>query len=185
MCHILSFSNGNFQCANLPTDAAGEQSISFKESLRELPLAVKKLALNYTFLLISLEESCETIILAGFGAFLPKIIESQFTVSSATAALILGELFNQLEIAFSVCLQCILHFIGFQGGLVVPCGCGGAFMGGFLIKHFKMTCEGILKCSVLLIGISFVFSFAFLIYCPNIGFAGVNKPYYDRYILNL
>lgn len=82
--------------AFLSAEPAAEKSISFKESLIELPLAVKKLSFNYTFLLISLEESCETIILAGFGAFLPKIIESQFTVSSATAALILGELLNQL-----------------------------------------------------------------------------------------
>jgi len=68
-----------------------QAALSMKEIMNEIPGAVKKLAMNYTFLLISLEESCETVLLAGLGAFLPKIIESQFAVSSSTSALIVGK----------------------------------------------------------------------------------------------
>ena len=68
-----------------------QEALSLKDILKEIPGAVKKLAQNYTFLLISLEESCETVLLAGLGAFLPKIIESQFVLSSSTSALIVGK----------------------------------------------------------------------------------------------
>ena len=89
-----------------------QEGLSIKEILNEIPGAVKKLAMNYTFLLISLEESCETVLLAGLGAFLPKIIESQFAVSSSTSALIVGKRLKNvhwIEIydsnSFSICFK--------------------------------------------------------------------------------
>ena len=48
-------------------------AISVGQSLRELPLAIKELATRWTFLFICLEQSCEAMLLAGFGAFLPKV----------------------------------------------------------------------------------------------------------------
>lgn len=142
-------------------DSDDQEALSLKDILKEIPGAVKKLAQNYTFLLISLEESCETVLLAGLGAFLPKIIESQFVLSSSTSALIVG-------------------------GLVVPCGCGGAFVGGYIIKYYQMDCRDILKLSVFLVGMSFCFCFTFLISCPNPEFAGVSTPYSEsNYDVNI
>ena len=68
-----------------------DEKMSVKESLRELPTAIKDLATRSTFLFVCLEQSCEAMMLAGFGAFVPKIIESQFSVSPATAAVIVGK----------------------------------------------------------------------------------------------
>lgn len=64
---------------------------------------------------------------------------------------------------------------------MVPCGCGGAFVGGYIIKYFQMECRNILKFSVFLVGMSFFFCFTFLISCPNPQFAGVSTPYSERY----
>jgi len=154
-----TLNGGNFVGNN--NNSNEQEGLSIKEILNEIPGAVKKLAMNYTFLLISLEESCETVLLAGLGAFLPKIIESQFAVSSSTSALIVG-------------------------GLVVPCGCGGAFVGGYLIKYYQMDCRNILKFSVFLVGMSFLFCFTFLISCPNPAFAGVSTPYSEsQYDVNI
>lgn len=61
------------------------------ESLREFPKAIKDLWKRWTFLFICFEQSCGALLLAGFGAFVPKIIESQFGVSSSTASLIVGK----------------------------------------------------------------------------------------------
>ena len=62
------------------------------QSLKELPNAIKDLLTNLPFIFICLEESCQSMILSGFGAFLPKIIESQFSVSSTMSAMIVGSL---------------------------------------------------------------------------------------------
>ena len=65
--------------------------MSVGQSLKELPRAIKDLATRWTFLFICLEQSCEAMLLAGFGAFVPKIIESQFSLTPATAAIIVGK----------------------------------------------------------------------------------------------
>ncbi len=68
-----------------------DESVSVSQSLKELPTAIKDLATRWTFLFICLEQSCEAMLLAGFGAFVPKIIESQFSLSPAMAAVIVGK----------------------------------------------------------------------------------------------
>ncbi|XP_046442239.1 solute carrier organic anion transporter family member 4A1-like isoform X1 [Daphnia pulex] len=135
-------------------------AISVGQSLRELPLAIKELATRWTFLFICLEQSCEAMLLAGFGAFLPKIIESQFSLSPAMAAIIVG-------------------------GLVIPCGCGASYSGGYLIKHYRMRPRTILKMSCFLVSLSFIFSLAFMVYCPNQDFAGVTIPYSGKHELKI
>ncbi len=84
------------------------------------------------------------------------------------------------------------------GGLVIPCGCGASYLGGHLIKHYRMRPPAILKISMLWVTLSFIFSLAFMVnqqiysfhpadrnvlifskqvYCPNHDFAGVTTPY--------
>lgn len=70
-----------------------DEAVSVGQSLKELPTAIKDLATRWTFLFICLEQSCEAMLLAGFGAFVPKIIESQFSLSPAMAAVIVGSYF--------------------------------------------------------------------------------------------
>ena len=55
------------------------------------------------------------------------------------------------------------YFGLYPGALVVPCGCGGSFLGGYLIKKFQMKTASILKFSMLLVLSSLVFSLAFLV----------------------
>ena len=64
--------------------------VGIGESLGELPAAIKDLAVRWTFIFICLEESCEAMMISGFGTFIPKIVESQFALTPAEAALILG-----------------------------------------------------------------------------------------------
>lgn len=137
-----------------------DASISVGQSLRELPTAIKELATRWTFLFICLEQSCEAMLLSGFGAFLPKIIESQFSLSPSMAAVIVG-------------------------GLVIPCGCGASYTGGYLIKHYRMRPRSILKMSCFWVSLSFIFSLAFMVYCPNQDFAGVTIPYSGKQELSI
>ena len=50
-----------------------------------------------------------------------------------------------------------------KGGMVIPCGCGGSYLGGFLIKHFRMKPPGILKLSILWIGLGLASSLGFMV----------------------
>ena len=136
-----------------PAAPETEESTNKVHTLRQLASAVKELATNFTFVSLSLEAAFGTIVLSGLGAFLTKIVESQFSLSSATSAAILG-------------------------ALIFPCGCGGTFLAGYLIKRFQWHCENILKFSMVIMGIALATSLLFFIHCSNLPFAGVNGPYH-------
>lgn len=69
----------------------GEASKSAAFSaLHELPRAAAALLKNPTFLFLNLAGASEGMLISGFAAFLPKLIENQFAVNASEAALLLG-----------------------------------------------------------------------------------------------
>jgi hypothetical protein len=46
---------------------------------------------NVTFMSLAIGEISPSMLGAGLGAFLPKVVESQFSLSASTAALLVGE----------------------------------------------------------------------------------------------
>lgn len=58
--------------------------------IRELPQALKALLVNPTFFFLNMAGASEGLLVAGFAAFLPKVIENQFSVSASWAALLMG-----------------------------------------------------------------------------------------------
>lgn len=60
-------------------------------ALHELPRAAAALLRNPTFLFLNLAGASEGLLLSGFAAFMPKLIENQFAVNAANAALLLGK----------------------------------------------------------------------------------------------
>lgn len=75
--------------SNLLQDSS-DKAVSIGQSLREFPCAIKELARQWTFLFVCLEQACESLLVSGVAAFIPKIIESQFSLLPASAALIVG-----------------------------------------------------------------------------------------------
>lgn len=67
--------------------------------LRELPQALRRLLANPTFFFLNLAGATEGLLIAGFAAFLPKLIESQFSVNASLAALLMGK--NEVRRCFS------------------------------------------------------------------------------------
>lgn len=59
--------------------------------IRELPRALTELLGNPAFFMLNLAGASEGLLIAGFAAFLPKLIENQFSVSASSAALLMGE----------------------------------------------------------------------------------------------
>lgn len=60
-------------------------------ALHELPHAAAALLKNPTFLFLNLAGASEGMLISGFAAFLPKLIENQFAVNASDAALLLGK----------------------------------------------------------------------------------------------
>lgn len=91
-------------CAGVPAGAAelraervseahGVSSSSTTEAfskLREMPKAFRALIVNPAFFFLNLAGASEGLLLSGFAAFLPKLIENQFSVAASRAALLMG-----------------------------------------------------------------------------------------------
>lgn len=58
--------------------------------VQDLPQASKILFTNFSFIFIGLAEASEGIIMSGLAAFMPKMIENQFSMSAGKSAMIVG-----------------------------------------------------------------------------------------------
>lgn len=132
-------------------EGAASKSAAFS-ALHELPRAAAALLRNPTFLFLNLAGASEGMLISGFAAFLPKLIENQFAVRASEAALLLGV-------------------------ITVPAGGGGTFLGGWLVKRWQLTCAGIIKLCVAATLVAAAFTFCFVLSCDDYPFAGVTVPY--------
>ncbi|XP_034253662.1 solute carrier organic anion transporter family member 4A1 [Thrips palmi] len=140
------------------SEAHGVSSSSTTEAfskLRELPQAFRALIANPAFFFLNLAGASEGLLLSGFAAFLPKLIENQFSVAASRAALLMGL-------------------------VTVPAGGGGTFLGGYLVKRFSLNCAAIIKLCILASGLGVLCAISFVISCPNVAFAGVTRGYGDN-----
>lgn len=120
--------------------------------IKDIPNALLTLLKNPTFFFLNLAGASEGLVIAGFSAFLPKLIENQFSVTAVWAASLMGL-------------------------ITVPAGGGGTFLGGYLVKKFQLTCSGIIKMCMCATIIATLFTSSFFLTCPNLAFAGVTAPY--------
>ncbi|CAH1238041.1 SLCO4C1 [Branchiostoma lanceolatum] len=67
------------------------------------------------------------------------------------------------------------------GATIVPGGVLGSFLSGFLMKKFRVGVKGALKMASVTQCIIVLFTTNNLIRCPNVDFAGVTVPYYNRF----
>lgn len=119
-----------------------------------MPEALWTLLKNPTFAFLNLAGASEGLIIAGFCAFLPKVIENQFSVTAVWSAMLMGV-------------------------ITVPAGGGGTFLGGYLVKKFNLTCAGIIKLCLIATIIATLFTICFMLSCPNLTFAGVTAAYFS------
>lgn len=107
---------------------------------------------NPTFFFLNLGAASEGLVVAGFAAFMPKLIENQFSVTAMWSAMLMGV-------------------------ITVPAGGGGTFLGGYLVKRFNLRCAEIIRMSLLATVAATLFTGCFFLSCPNLAFAGVTQPY--------
>ncbi|CAF1351954.1 unnamed protein product [Adineta steineri] len=85
---------------------------------KDILTSITDLLMNFTYLLIVLINSVESILVVSFTTFMVKYIESAFNLSSALSSTL-------------------------TGSIVVPAAVFGTFTGGYLVRRFHM---GILQC---------------------------------------
>jgi len=127
-----------------------ESSSQKEKKVAELLRYTRSLFSNPTYMLISIAQAIDSFTIAGLSAFLPKYLENQFSLSGGFAAQLVGL-------------------------IAVPSGGGGTFLGGFLIRRFKMNRTQILTmCWGFNIVAVIPFIISFNLNCDNLPYVGVN-----------
>lgn len=140
-----------YQQSGTDGDAQAETKHS-KLSIGGMFRSFKCLLLNPTYVFLNLATACDSFLLAGFSVFMPKFVETQFSLKASTAA----------------------TYVGFA---LIPAGCGGMLLGGYLVKRFDLQVIGKLRLALVLSMLCVVSCLAFLVHCDDLPFAGVNLLY--------
>lgn len=98
---------------DLQSDAGAE----YGRNIKQIPRCMWNLLSNPVYIVTCLGSCMELSIVSGFLVFLPKYLETQFTIGKSEANL-------------------------FAGGIAVPGACIGIFLGGYLLKKFQLGIKG-------------------------------------------
>ncbi|XP_058500186.1 solute carrier organic anion transporter family member 4A1 isoform X1 [Solea solea] len=124
----------------------------FGKTLKDMPRSVLLLLRNPTFLFLCLASATEATIASGIATFSPKIFQSQFSLSASKAATLLGI-------------------------IVIPAGCSGTFLGGYIVKRLNLRCRGIINFCMTCTLCCLLLTFPLLLHCPTVAVAGVTVSY--------
>ncbi|XP_022082202.1 solute carrier organic anion transporter family member 4A1-like isoform X2 [Acanthaster planci] len=139
--------------AHAMTDRAGKTSHEhFGKSWRDFPAALKVMLKNPTFMAVAISQAADGLLLTGVGTFLPIYLENQYGLSSGTANIIVG-------------------------AQVCTAGCGSLFLGGWLLKRFRLKVRGMLRFIMIVITANALSLLTVFLTCPEIPLAGVYQHY--------
>ena len=120
--------------------------------IKEAGNKITQLFNNPSYILLVLGGALDSIMVIGLATFLPKFIMSQYGFTASVSAIIMGI-------------------------IITPSGGLGTLTGGYLVKRLEMSREQILKMYIYCQIIAIPCLFAFVFYCEDAKFAGVNVSY--------
>ncbi|KAA0184122.1 hypothetical protein HAZT_HAZT010345 [Hyalella azteca] len=128
----------------------------YGKDVRDIPACLLKLILNPIYFMTCLAACMELIIVSGFIVFLPKYLETQFSLSNVQASV-------------------------FTGGVAIPGACVGTFLGGYILKRFSLRPKGAVQMLMVcnLFGLS-LYGLFFILGCENVKMAGATSPYFSK-----
>lgn len=137
------------------TGASGSDSNSYGKDIKDIPLSMWRLISNPIYIVTCLGACMELMIVSGFVVFLPKYLETQFSLGKSQASV-------------------------FTGSIAVPGACIGIFIGGCILKRFQLKPKGAVQ-FVLISNIVCLACYALLFFlgCDNLKMAGTTIPYYN------
>ena len=137
---------------NASSTSSANRNGSIRNVMNEASNKILQLMSNPSYVLLVLGGALDSIMVIGLGTFLPKFIMSQYGFTASVSAVIMGI-------------------------IITPSGGLGTLTGGYLVKKFKMSREQILKMYIYCQIVAIPCLFAFVFYCEDAKFAGVNVSY--------
>lgn len=146
--------------ATAPTGATNNSMSSnidsgYGRDIKDIPLSMWRLVSNPVYIVTCLGACMELMIVSGFIVFLPKYLETQFSLGKSQASV-------------------------FTGSIAVPGACIGIFLGGCFLKRFELKPKGAVQFVLIsnLICLA-CYGLLFFLGCDNLKMAGTTIPYYN------
>lgn len=127
----------------------------YGKDIKDIPLSMWRLLSNPIYIVTCLGACMELMIVSGFIVFLPKYLETQFSLGKSQASV-------------------------FTGAIAVPGACIGIFLGGCFLKRFELKPKGAVQFVLIsnLVCLS-CYGLLFFLGCENLKMAGTTIPYYN------
>ncbi|BES92605.1 Organic anion [Nesidiocoris tenuis] len=126
---------------------------AYGKDVKDIPRSMWRLVCNPIYVVTCLGACMELVIVSGFVVFLPKYLETQFSLGKSQASV-------------------------FTGSIAIPGACIGIFMGGCLLKRLELRPKGavqfVLVSNTLCLA---CYTLLFFLGCDNVKMAGTTIPY--------
>lgn len=133
-----------------------EKKQKYGKDVKDIPVSMWHLLTNPVYIVTCLGASMELSIVNGFIIFLPKYLETQFSLGKSEANV-------------------------FTGGIAIPGACVGIFLGGYLLKRFQLRPKGAIQFVMLFNILSLgLYTVLYFLGCDNIRMAGATLPYFNN-----
>ncbi|KDR21550.1 Solute carrier organic anion transporter family member 5A1, partial [Zootermopsis nevadensis] len=127
----------------------------YGKDIKDIPRSMWRLVCNSVYVVTCLGACMELIIVSGFVVFLPKYLETQFSLGKSQASV-------------------------FTGSVAIPGACIGIFMGGCLLKRLELRPKGAVQFVLISNTICLAcYGLLFFLGCENVKMAGTTIPYFN------
>ncbi|XP_058810362.1 solute carrier organic anion transporter family member 5A1 [Phymastichus coffea] len=132
-----------------------DDSASYGKDVKDIPRSMWRLVCNPVYVITCLGACMELVIVSGFVVFLPKYLETQFSLGKSQASI-------------------------FTGSIAIPGACIGIFFGGCLLKRLELKPKGAVQ-FVLVSNVICLTCYGLLFFlgCDNVKMAGTTIPYFN------
>ncbi|XP_052871100.1 solute carrier organic anion transporter family member 3A1-like, partial [Anopheles cruzii] len=132
------------------------EDTGYGKDIKDIPQSMWRLVTNPVYICTCLGACMELMIVSGFVVFLPKYLETQFSLGKSQASV-------------------------FTGSIAVPGACIGIFVGGCILKRFQLKPKGAVQFVLIsnLVCLS-CYGLLFFLGCENLKMAGTTIPYYNN-----
>lgn len=127
----------------------------YGKDIKDIPRSMWRLVCNSVYVVTCLGACMELIIVSGFVVFLPKYLETQFSLGKSQASV-------------------------FTGSIAIPGACIGIFMGGCLLKRLELRPKGAVQFVLISNTVCLAcYGLLFFLGCENVKMAGTTIPYFN------
>lgn len=142
--------------ATPPKQQSKKFDSGYGKDIKDIPQSMWRLISNPVYLFTCFGACMELMIVSGFVVFLPKYLETQFSLGKSQASI-------------------------FTGSIAIPGACIGIIVGGYILKRFQLKPKGavqfVLASNVVCLA---CYAMLFFLGCDNVKMAGTTIPYHNQ-----